>query len=195
MASSVKIILGSQSPRRLEILSHAGYEVEVVKPLVEEVFPDSMDIYQVPEFLSRLKMDDIAAMIANDNDFIVCADTVVIYNHQLVGKPESLQDAFRCLKMLNGQQHDVVTGVCIRKNGKVISFSEQAKVYFKPLPEEEIQHYVNTCQPLDKAGAYNIQEYAGVDKLEGEFFNVMGLPLQRVQEVIQQWDNLSPASF
>ena len=187
MHSAVKIILGSQSPRRLEILSDAGFEVEVIKPMVEERFPFDMNYYKVAEYLSKLKIFDIYSYLGQDDDFILCADTVVILDNKIIGKPKNLDQAVKFLKLMNGKAHDVVTGVSIRKNKKQISFSEQAKVHFKNLSEEQIKSYVNEFQPLDKAGAYNVQEFIGVEKIEGEFFNVMGLPLKRVQLEIKNW--------
>ncbi|MBK9328669.1 MAG: septum formation protein Maf [Sphingobacteriales bacterium] len=187
MYAPVKIILGSKSPRRLEILSDAGFEVEVVKPKIEERFPFDMNYYKVAEYLSKLKIFDIYSYLGQDDDFILCADTVVILDNKLIGKPKSLDQAFKFLKSLNGRSHDVVTGISIRKNKMQISFSELAKVHFKNLSDEEIKAYVNEFQPLDKAGAYNVQEFIGVEKVEGEFFNVMGLPLKRVQHEIKNW--------
>jgi septum formation protein len=182
-----KIILGSQSPRRLEILSDAGYDVEIVKPKVAESFPYNMDYYNVPEYLSKLKMHDVFSYVGEDEQFIICADTVVIFEKKLIGKPKNTDQAFKYLKTMNGKVHDVVTGVSLRRNKKQISFSEHSKVYFKELSDEEIWHYVQKFETLDKAGAYNIQEYIGVEKIEGEFFNVMGLPLKRVQQEIKGW--------
>lgn len=187
MQKPTKIILGSQSPRRLEILSDAGFDIEIVKPKVAEHFPYDLDYYKVPEYLSKLKIFDVYSYLGEDNDFIICADTVVIFEKKLVGKPKNLDQAFKYLKAMNGKAHDVVTGVSIRKNKKQISFSEQAKVFFKELSDDEIREYVNKFNPLDKAGAYNVQEYIGVEKVIGEFFNVMGLPLKRVQQEIKNW--------
>lgn len=182
-----KIILGSQSPRRLEILSDAGFEVEVIKPKVDERFPYEMNYYKVAEYLSKLKLFDVYSYLGNDDDFIVCADTVVILDNKLIGKPKNREYAFKFLKAMNGRVHDVVTGVSIRKSKKQISFSEQSKVYFKTLSDDEIFHYIDKFQPYDKAGSYNVQEYIGVEKVEGEFYNVMGLPLKRVLDELKKW--------
>ncbi len=187
MQKSNKIILGSQSPRRLEILSDAGFEIEVIKPKIQENFPYNLDYYRVPEHISKLKIFDVYSYLGEDNDFIICADTVVIFEKKLIGKPKNTEQAFKFLKAMNGKMHDVVTGVSMRKNKKQISFSEQTKVYFKELKEDEILQYVEKFETLDKAGAYNIQEYIGVEKIDGEFFNVMGLPLKRVLHEIKSW--------
>ncbi|HPH88689.1 MAG TPA: Maf family nucleotide pyrophosphatase [Chitinophagales bacterium] len=187
MQKPTKIILGSQSPRRFEILSDAGFDIEIVRPKVVEHFPYTMDFYQVPEYLSKLKMHDVYSYVGEDQHFIICADTVVIHDKKLVGKPKNKDIAFKYLKSMNGKVHDVITGVSIRKNKKQLSFSEHTKVHFKELKDDEIWHYVEKFETLDKAGAYNIQEYVGVEKIEGEFFNVMGLPLKRVLQEIKGW--------
>ena len=187
MQKPTKIILGSQSPRRLEILSDAGFDIEVVKPKVAESFPYDMDYYKVPEYLSKLKMFDVYSYLGEDEHFIVCADTVVIFEKKLIGKPKNAEQAFKILKAMNGKAHDVVTGVSIRKKLKQISFSEHAKVFFKELSDDEIRGNISEFQPFDKAGSYNVQEYIGVEKVIGEFFNVMGLPLKRLQQENKGW--------
>ncbi|MFN8283822.1 MAG: Maf family protein [Chitinophagales bacterium] len=187
MSKTTKIILGSQSPRRFEILADAGFDIEVVRPNVEERFPFDLSHSKVPEYLSKLKMHDVYSYVGDDKDFIICADTIVIFEKKMIGKPKNLEAAFKCLKAMNGKTHEVITGVSIRKNKKQISFSEHAVVHFKELTDEEIRNYVTHFSPLDKAGAYNIQEYLGVDKLEGEFQNVMGLPIKRVLKEIKNW--------
>lgn len=180
MQKSNKIILGSQSPRRFEILSDAGFDVKVIKPTIEERFPFDMELYSIPEYISKLKIYDIYSYLGEDNDVIVCADTMVIFEKKLLGKPKNADHAFKILKTLNGKTHDVVTGVSMRKNKKQISFSEQTKVRFKELTDDEIRNYIVKFEPYDKAGSYNIQEYIGVDYIVGEFQNVMGLPIKRV---------------
>jgi septum formation protein len=187
MKNSARIILGSQSPRRLEILTDAGFDVEVIKPKVDERFPYDMNYYKVPEYLSKLKLFDVYSYLGEDDDFILCADTIVILDNKMIGKPKNTDQAFKFLKAMNGRIHDVVTGVSIRKQKKQISFSEQAKVHFKTLQDDQIMHYIETFQPFDKAGSYNVQEFIGVDRVEGEFYNVMGLPLKRVVDEIKKW--------
>ena len=154
MQKSNKIILGSQSPRRLEILSDAGFEIEVVKPKIAENFPFDLDYYKVPEYISKLKIFDVYSYLGEDEHFIICADTVVIFEKKLIGKPKNIEQAFKFLKAMNGKTHDVVTGVSLRKNKKQISFSEQAKVSFKELTDAEIRNYVEkfeTCKHLTVA--------------------------------------------
>jgi septum formation protein len=185
-----KIILGSQSPRRLEILEDAGFEVEIVKPKIAENIPSNMPIEQIPEYLSKLKMYDIYSFLGADEDFIITADTLLVFENKLVGKPKNKEHAIKILTHLNNKTHDVVTGVTIRKNKKQISFSEKTKVYFKNLTKEEILNFIEKNEVMDKAGAYNIQEYIGVEKFEGDFFNVVGLPLKKIKSNIENWESL-----
>lgn len=118
MNKPTKIILGSQSPRRYEILADAGFEIEVIKPKVEERFPFDLALFysKVPEYLSKLKMHDIYSFVGEDSDYIICANTVVLFEKKLVGKPKNLDIAFKTLKAMNGKAHEVITGVSIRKN-------------------------------------------------------------------------------
>ena len=184
---SGKIILGSQSPRRFEILKDAGYDVEMISPKVSERFPYELDVYKVAEYISKLKMHDIFSFLGEDEDFIITADTVVILDRKPLGKPRTPEQAFKILKTLNARQHDVVTGVTIRKKGKQLSFSDITKVFFRELSDEQIQHFIEQNEVLDKAGAYAIQDYIGVEKFEGCYQNVMGLPMPKLQEVINNW--------
>jgi len=180
MQKSNHVILGSQSPRRFEILADAGFDIKVVKPTIEERYPFTMDYYKVPEYISKLKIFDVYSYLSDDSNIIICADTMVLFDKKLVGKPKNADHAFKILKALNGKPHDVVTGVSMRKNKKQISFSEQTKVRFKELTDDEIRNYIEQFQPFDKAGSYNIQEYIGIDYIVGEYQNVMGLPIKRV---------------
>ena len=180
MHKSNKIILGSQSPRRFEILADAGFDIKVVKPTIEERYPFDLDYYKVPEYISKLKIFDIYSYLGEDDDVIICADTMVIFDNKLVGKPKNADHAFRILKAMNGKPHDVVTGVSMRRNKKQISFSEQTKVRFKELTDDEIKNYIDKFVPYYNTDSYYIQEYIGVDYIVGEYQNVMGLPIKRV---------------
>lgn len=180
-----KIILGSQSPRRKSILENAGFNVQIIVPNVEENYPLNMNTAKVPEYLARLKMENIPLDITHKNIFMITADTMLLFKNKLIGKPNHLQEAFETLLSLNNTYHEVITGVCLRKNDKTISFSKSTKVYFKNLEQVTIQNFINTHEVLDKAGAYNIQEYIGVEKIEGDFDNVAGLPIQTVLEKIK----------
>lgn len=185
--SAIRIILGSQSPRRKEILADSGYLVQVVSPKVQERFPYEMDVYKVAEYLSKLKMHDIFSYIGDDSEFIVTADTVVILDRKPLGKPRTKEQAFKLLKQLNGRQHDVVTGVTVRLSGIQKTFSDVTKVYFRDLDDDAIWNYINNHEVMDKAGSYAIQEYAGVERFEGSYRNVMGLPMEKLEELIANW--------
>lgn len=187
MQKPVNVILGSQSPRRLEILQDAGFIVKVIEPKVEEVFPPQMSAELVPEFLAQLKLEAVYSAININDTLLICADTIVLFENKIIGKPVDTAQSYALLSALNGKSHQVITGVCMRYQHKQITFSETAKVFFKNLNKETIEQYINTCQTLDKAGAYNIQEYKGIDRIEGEFYNVMGLPINRVLQEIEKW--------
>lgn len=177
-----KIILGSQSPRRKEILENVGFEVIIISPNVEEIYPLDMNVTKVPEFLAKIKMESIKQEITHKNLFTITADTMLLFQNKLIGKPENLEDALNILLRLNNTYHEVITGVCLRKNDKIIYFSESTKVYFKNLSTKTIQQFIETHEVLDKAGAYNIQEYIGIEKIEGNFDNVAGLPILTILE-------------
>lgn len=185
-----KIVLGSQSPRRLEILQDANFDVEVVIPKVAEDIPENMAIHEAPIYLSKIKMLDVYNYIGNDDHFIITADTLLIFENKLIGKPANNIDGLKILMALNGNMHEVISGVTIRKNKKEISFSETTKVYFKNLTQKAIENFISQNNILDKAGAYNIQEYIGVAKFEGDYTNVIGLPIKKVITTINNWNTL-----
>ena len=131
--------------------------------------------------------------LIHDNTLIIAADTLVVVDRLILGKPSGSEEARGMLRMLSGKEHEVVTGVCLREKSRFHSFSVSSKVRFKPLPEEEIEYYIKACQPYDKAGAYGIQEwigYTGVEHIEGSFFNVMGLPTYRLWEEMKRFVSL-----
>ena len=153
----------------------------VVVADVDETNPPGMPGEEVPEHLARKKAAAIAA--GYKDDIIVAADTVVLLDHHILGKPKDATHAIEILKQLSGRVHTVVTGVCIFKGDKELSFSTTTRVYFRTLSDEQINHYVTKYQPFDKAGAYAIQEWIGVtgiEKIDGDYYNVMGLPIGEV---------------
>lgn len=183
---SKKIILGSASPRRKQLIEALGFDVEIRKKEVAEDYPSSIDNYDVPVYLSKLKAVPLKETIV-ENQVLITSDTVVIQNQQILGKPENREQAIQMLKLLSGDVNDVVSGVNIFSLENEKSFSVTTKVYFKELTTEEIEYYVDTYKPFDKAGAYGIQEWigmVGVDRIEGDFYNVMGLPVSRLWEVL-----------
>ncbi|MFA5575529.1 MAG: Maf family nucleotide pyrophosphatase [Brumimicrobium sp.] len=185
---SKKVILGSSSPRRMQLIQELGFEVEIRKKEVDENHPDSMSLYDVPEYLSKLKAEPLKETL-QENEVLITSDTVVIFNGRILGKPKNREEAIETLKELSGKEHDVVSGVYIYTPHQEKSFSEKTTVYFKVLSQEEIEYYVDQYQPFDKAGAYGIQEWIGmigVKKIVGDFYNVMGLPVQRLWDALSQ---------
>ena len=179
--------MASASPRRKELMLALGYEIEVIPSKVEEVFPENLALEKVPEYLAELK----ASSLANQYPLrtIVAADTVVILNKEILGKPTDHKNAVDMLKKLSGKRHEVITGVCVCYKNNKETFSDLTEVYFKPLNDSEIDYYVTRCEPFDKAGAYGVQEwigYIGVEKMVGSFYNVMGLPVNKVYETLNK---------
>lgn len=196
-----KIILASNSPRRRELLAglDVPFEVKVIKG-IDESYPASLDAYQVAEYISKKKAEAYRSLLSDDV-LVLTADTVVIaptadeQNDKegkgvILGKPKDAQDARRMLQMLSGKTHHVVTGVCLTSSEKQHAFSVVTEVSFKTLTEQEIAYYIDHYKPFDKAGAYGIQEwigYIGCTGLKGSYFNVMGLPVQRIYEELQKF--------
>ena len=148
----------------------------------EEIFPNDLPASEVAEYLSRLKSEAYPQVLA-DGDILLTADTVVVAEERILGKPTDKDDAFAMLRMLSGREHEVITGVTLRSTKQTKSFSAHSKVRFRQLSDEEIAYYIETYSPMDKAGSYGIQEwigYVGIEGIEVSFFNVMGLPIQRV---------------
>lgn len=183
---SKKIILGSASPRRKQLVEQLGIKCEIRKKEVDEVFPKELSHYDVPEYLSKLKAEPLKATI-NKDEVLLTSDTVVIHNNQILEKPKDFEDAVKMLELLSDSINEVVTGVYLFNPKHEKSFSVKTKVFFKKLTSEEIEYYVNTYKPYDKAGAYGIQEWIGmigVQKIEGCFYNVMGLPVNELWKTL-----------
>lgn len=178
-----RIVLASNSPRRRELLSGLGISYEVrVLPDVEESYPAALPVGEIEEYIAREKAEAYKSVMTDD-ELLITADTVVVCKGEVMGKPVDEADARRMLHKLSGCTHQVTTGVCLTTTGAHRSFSVTTNVSFKNLSDEEIDYYVANYHPMDKAGAYGIQEwigYIGVTGLEGSYFNVMGLPVQRI---------------
>ncbi len=177
-------ILASKSPRRQFLLKDLGLEFEVRTKEVDESFSPDLKAEQIPLYLCEKKAhafdDDL-----KDNSVVITADTIVWVDNKVLNKPENFDDAVRMLKLLSGKMHEVYTGVCLKSKNKISSFYAVTKVHFKNLTDEEINYYISNFHPYDKAGAYGAQEWIGyiaVEKIEGSYFNVMGLPLKELYE-------------
>ena len=183
MLENYHIILASNSPRRRQLLSGLDLDFEVkVLPDIEENYPDHLETQDIPVYIATEKAAAYQDLMA-EHDLIITADTVVVLGDDVLGKPVDAEDAKRMLRALSGKTHQVITGVCLMTRQRQRSFAVTTDVTFKELTEEEITYYVEKYQPLDKAGAYGIQEwigYIGVTSLNGSYFNVMGLPVQRI---------------
>lgn len=175
------IILASKSPRRQELLSLMGIEFKVVLKEVDESYPEGLSPTEVAIYISEKKAMAFDEII--ENEIVITADTIVSLNGQILGKPETPEHANEMLKALSGKRHEVITGVSLLKGHKLHSFYDLSEVFFKPLCADEINYYVATCLPMDKAGAYGIQEWIGmiaVEKIIGSYSNIVGLPTQRL---------------
>ena len=181
--SKYKIVLASNSPRRKELLAGLGIDFEVkVLPDIKESYPSELPVASIAEFIAAEKAEAYSRLMGRD-ELLITADTVVVVDDEVLGKPVDAEDAHNMLRKLSGRKHQVVTGVCLTSATKRRCFSVSTDVVFKELSDEEIAYYVERYKPFDKAGAYGIQEwigYIGVTGLEGSYFNVMGLPVQRI---------------
>lgn len=188
MKLSKPLILASNSPRRKEIMTNAGYDFSVKVIPTDESFPEDMPAERVPVFLAENK----AKCFENElnHEIILCADTVVVVDNQIINKPENEADAKRMLKLLSGKTHRVITGVCILTKAEMNSFADTTFVQFKELSDWEIDYYIEKCKPFDKAGAYGVQDFIGmigIPKIEGSFYTVMGLPIHKVYEALEKY--------
>lgn len=177
--SNCKLVLGSKSPRRQSLIQELGFPVEIRMKEVEEIYPSDLPSNEVPVFLAKLKAEPLLDSL-RDDEILITSDTIVLLDNAVIGKPKSKEDAKKMLAHLSGKMHTVISGVCMSSNKLQHSFSSYTQVYFDDLSSDEIEHYVETFLPLDKAGSYGIQEwigYIGVAKIEGCYYNVMGLPL------------------
>jgi septum formation protein len=184
-----KIVLASASPRRHQLLSWAEINFEVIVKETDESYPLQMDIQSVPEYIAKNKAKAVQQLGHHDR-IIIAADTIVVIDQQIIGKPANREVAIHTLQQLSGRMHQVITGVVIMKKENVLSFSDTTTVTFHPLTLEQIEYYVDHYQPYDKAGAYAIQEWIGVvgiAAIEGDFYNVMGLPVSKVVQALQSF--------
>lgn len=185
-----KLILASNSPRRKELLGGLGleYEVRTLKG-IDESYPEGLDFTDIPLHIARAKANAYKTTMHED-ELLITADTIVWAESKVLGKPVDADDARQMLRVLSGKTHQVVTGVCLTGAGRQRAFSTVTDVTFDTLTDSEINYYIEQYRPFDKAGAYGIQEwigYVGVTSINGSYFNVMGLPVQRLYKELQQW--------
>ena len=193
MNNSYKIILASNSPRRKELLEGIDipFEVRVIDG-IDESYPDTLPTKDIAEYISKKKAVAYRQTMASD-ELVITADTIVVLGSQVMGKPHNTDEACSMLRQLSGKTHQVITGVTLTAMERQVSFSVETDVTFKVLSDEEIEYYVSHYLPFDKAGAYGIQEWIGhigVTGMSGSYFNVMGLPVQRIYEALKTIQNL-----
>jgi septum formation protein len=187
LTEKYQITLASNSPRRKELLNEIIPIFKVESKEVEEIYPNNLQGGEIAIYLSQLKSKPFQP---NEKELIITADTIVILESLILGKPKNSEDAIRMLSLLSGKKHEVITGVTIRTKDKELSFYDSTKVEFYELKPDEIEYYVKNYKPFDKAGAYGIQEWighVGIKKMEGDFYNVMGLPIHRVYRELNQF--------
>lgn len=182
-SQQIKLLLASGSPRRRSLIKGLDFPVEIVKlPEIEETYPPELSIYDIPSYLAEKKSESFKTNL-EQGMILITADTVVLFGDRALSKPKNYKDAFQMLKALSGNKHTVITGVCLRSEMEKKIFSAATEVFFSNLTDEEIDYYLGKYRPYDKAGAYGIQEwigYIGIDRIEGSFYNVMGLPLHKL---------------
>jgi septum formation protein len=186
MIQNKKIILASGSPRRQEILAQAGFKFEIIVRPTTEHFSENELLEKVPEILAKEKAEQFAEI--GEDTIVISADTVVIANRTILNKPQNRQEAIEMLTLLQNNTHKVVTGVCIKNGDNYDVFSDTTEVRFSPISNAEIEYYVDAYKPFDKAGAYGVQEFIGmigIDKIEGSFYTVMGLPIHKVYQKLK----------
>ncbi len=186
----MKIILGSKSPRRKELLAQLGYSFEVRVRETDESFPETLPVSEVAQFIAEKKADDLMTELSDD-DVVICADTIVVIDEEILGKPDSREAAIDMLAKLSGREHEVITGVVVQSGERRLSFSVTTTVSFKPLSGDEIRFYVDNYSPYDKAGSYGIQEWIGgaaIQWIRGSYNNVVGLPTHEVYAALKQFE-------
>ncbi len=179
------IILASESPRRQFLLKELGLEFEVQATNVDEVYPENLTPSEVAVYLANLKADSFDLNKEPEHSIIITADTIVYINGEILGKPGNREEAIEMLEKLSNRRHEVITAVCLKSRNKRKTFHVFSSVYFKQLSTAEIDFYIENFHPYDKAGAYGVQEWIGyiaISRIEGSFFNIMGLPVKELYE-------------
>lgn len=182
------LILASNSPRRQQLLRDAGFEFTVKVKDTNEDFPKIMPAQEVPAFLARKKAEAFRQEL--ENEIVLTADTIVVVDNEILNKPKDELEASQMLRKLSGRQHQVITGVCLMTQEVTETFIDIAEVFFRDLTDFEINYYIKTCRPFDKAGAYGVQDFigmVGIPRMEGSYFTVMGLPVHKVYEALSKY--------
>lgn len=184
-----RILLASKSPRRKELLAGLNISFEVATLEIDELFPEKLSMEEIPVFLAKLKAEPFKSEM-DTRTLVITADTIVWIDGEVLGKPLDHPHAVEMLRKLSGRKHTVVTGVVLTSRTKQVAFYFSTDVWFKELSDEEIEYYLALYHPYDKAGSYGVQEWIGyiaIDKIDGSYFNVMGLPVQRLYEELRQF--------
>lgn len=179
-----KLILGSGSPRRQELLKSLGFEYKLMPINADESFPGNLKAQEIPVYLAEKKAIAFPEPL-KENELLITADTIVWCEEKVLNKPANFEEGKLMLQSLSGKMHQVFTGVCLKNTNKQTTFYDASKVYFKNLRDDEIEYYLSNYNPYDKAGGYGVQDwigYIGIDKIEGSFYNVMGLPVKELFE-------------
>jgi len=185
--SPYKLLLGSQSPRRKELLQKMDLKFKSLKLEADESYPDILPATEIPEYLA-LKKSLVYEDLKKD-ELLITADTIVSLDDMVIGKPKNKTEAIEMLNSLSGRKHEVISGVCLRTKKDILTFSEVSEVYFKDLRQKDIKYYVDHYRPFDKAGAYGIQEWIGligIRKIKGSYYNIMGLPTVKLRNYLKE---------
>lgn len=190
ISPQLSLILASKSPRRSYLLEQAGIPFTIRTADVEEIYPPETPVMEVAPYLAALKAKGAMHLLESDEEVLLTADSVVIIDGKIYGKPADREEAVATLRTLSGSKHTVVTGCCLKNRTKEVVFSGVSEVYFSEINDKEINWYIDACQPFDKAGSYGIQEWVGlakINRIDGTYPNVMGLPVNLVYEHLVAW--------
>ena len=182
------LILASNSPRRQQLMRDTGFEFTIKVKDTNEDFPKTMPSEEVPAYLARKKAEAFRGEMKNQ--IILTADTIVVIDDEILNKPKDITEATEMLRKLSGRQHQVITGVCIMTTENTETFIDITQVFFRELTDFEIDYYIKTCKPFDKAGAYGVQDFigmVGIPRMEGSYFTVMGLPVHKVYDALRKY--------
>ena len=183
----MKILLGSNSPRRKELLQSLGFDFEVVSINCDEIYPENLEVEKIASFLSELKANVFRNLL--ENEILLTADTVVTFENKVLGKPKNREEAVEMLSHLSGKKHQVYTGISFKTSEKIITKTDVAEVEFTEISNDEMDFYIKKYQPFDKAGSYGIQEWLGmakISRINGSFYTIMGLPTHLVYETLKE---------